>query len=70
VGQTYTKYNKINNNSENFRRGKIATRGAALWPPLVAILCELHHRRFSFVYFMTFFISLWCLTCDNLSIIL
>jgi len=29
----YTKYNKINSNSENFRAGKIAARGSE---PLVA----------------------------------
>jgi len=33
-GQKYTKYNKISNNSENFREGKIAIRGALpLGPP-------------------------------------
>jgi len=29
LGEEYTKYNKINNNSENFRGGKIAARGAS-----------------------------------------
>jgi len=38
VGQNGTQYKKINNNSENFRRGKIAARGGllSLAPPLVA----------------------------------
>jgi len=35
----YTKYNKINNNSENFKGCKIAARGAQ--PPLiVGLLCS------------------------------
>jgi len=41
--QKYTKYNKINNDSENFRECKIASRGTCLlplgfapWPPSLA----------------------------------
>jgi len=31
-----TKYNKTNNNSKNFRWGKIAARGASPWLPVVS----------------------------------
>jgi len=33
LGGKYTKYNKINNNSENFRWSKIAARGLCPLPP-------------------------------------
>jgi len=36
-GQIYTKYNKINNNSENFRWCKIAARRA--FSPLASLSC-------------------------------
>jgi len=35
-GKLYTKYNKINKNSENFWWGKIAARG--LSPPALSLL--------------------------------
>jgi len=33
-GEKYTKHNKINNNSINFRGGKIAARGEGVRPPV------------------------------------
>jgi len=41
--QAFTKYNKINNNSENFRGARLVPRGAfAPWPPLVAGLLKVN----------------------------
>jgi len=45
-GQKYTKYNKMNNNSENFRGGKIAATGlsslvAGLRNTLAALLTKI-----------------------------
>jgi len=40
-GEKYTKYNKLNNNSEKLREGKIAARGIRPpWPTLVAGLVK------------------------------
>jgi len=53
-GQKYTKYNKINNNSENFMRQYCCPGGGGLFPslnPLVAGLRYLSKVKLDYSYF-------------------